>query len=106
MGAVSADDIEPPAVAPHPEGSVLTLRVVPRSSRNALVQEEDTLRLKLTAPPVDGAANAELQKYLAKLFGLAKSEVEIVSGERGRRKRVLLRGISAEAAMKVIAGEV
>ena len=102
---MSADDIEPPAVAPHPEGAVLTLRVVPRSSRNALARDGEALRLKLTAPPVDGAANAELQKYLSKLFAIAKSDVEIIAGQRGRRKRILLRGVSAETAREVIARE-
>jgi uncharacterized protein len=78
------------------EGGVeLDVLVVPRSSRNKIVGEhEGRLKIQLNAPPVDGEANAALVELLAKTFGLKKRDVEIVSGETGRRKRVRLNGTS------------
>ena len=66
-----------------------TVRVVPRSSRSEIVGEVDgVLKIKLKAPPVDGAANDELVKLLAKYFNTAQSQVQIVSGFQSRTKTV------------------
>ena len=51
----------------------------------------DTLKIKLTAPPVDGAANKMCVQYLAKFLKIPKSSLEIISGHTGRTKRILLR---------------
>jgi len=84
-------------------GVVLQLRVQPRSSRNQLVGlQGDALKIKLTSPPVDGAANKACCTYLAKLFDLTKSEVELVAGDKSREKRILLRGISLQKAAEVL----
>ena len=73
------------------------VRVVPRASRDRVVGVVGgALKVTLTAPPVEGAANAALCKLLAKALGVAKSSVEIVRGERGRTKRVRVRGVNAE----------
>lgn len=81
------------------EGVVLALQVQPRSSRNQLVGiQENLLKLKLTSPPVDGAANKCCCEFLAKFFGVAKGRVELVAGERSRQKRVLLRDYSLQQA--------
>lgn len=53
------------------------------------------LKIALTAPPVDGRANQACVEFLAEFFGLPKSAVTIISGERGRTKIVRLAGISA-----------
>jgi uncharacterized protein (TIGR00251 family) len=72
------------------------VRVAPRSSRNRVVGvHEGALKVALTAPPVDGAANDALRKLLAKALGVAKSEVEIVRGDRARIKVLRVHGISA-----------
>lgn len=74
------------------------VRVAPRASRNAIIGvHEGSLKVALTAPPVDGAANDALRKLIAKTFGVPKSNVEIVRGERGRNKTLRIRGVSAEA---------
>ena len=67
---------------------VLTLRVQPRASRDALSAEGDRLRVRITAPPVDGAANAHLLRYLASEFGVAPSRTTLVRGASGRDKVV------------------
>ena len=50
----------------------------------------DSLKIRITAPPVDGKANAHLIKFIAKNFGVAKSKVEIVGGELSREKRLCI----------------
>ena len=61
----------------------------PRASRNSLVGLHDNaIKIALNAPPVDGEANKQLVQYLSKLFRVKKSDITIVAGERGRRKRV------------------
>jgi uncharacterized protein (TIGR00251 family) len=70
---------------------LLRLRIQPRASRDELIWQDDRLRLRITAPPVDGKANAYLCAYLAKQFGVARSQVELISGETGRDKRVRIR---------------
>jgi uncharacterized protein len=66
-----------------------TVRVVPRSSKSEIVGEHyGAIKVKLKAPPVDGAANDELKRLLAKELGVSRSEVEITSGQASRTKRV------------------
>jgi uncharacterized protein len=65
----------------------ITIKVIPRSSQNKLVLLEDgTYKAKLTAPPVDGEANAALIKLLSKEFNVAKSCIHLIKGESGRVK--------------------
>ncbi|HMT07444.1 MAG TPA: DUF167 domain-containing protein [Pyrinomonadaceae bacterium] len=65
----------------------ITVRVVPRASKSEVVGEIDgVLKVRIAAPPVDGAANAELVKLLAKHFSVSKSSVEIVSGATSKTK--------------------
>jgi uncharacterized protein (TIGR00251 family) len=80
-------------------GVRLTVRVRPKSSRSAVLGErEGGLEVALTAPPVDGAANAELKELLARVFGVRKSNVDIVVGASGRTKIVEVHGIDAPRA--------
>jgi len=70
-------------------GLSFEVTVLPRSSRVAIEGEFDgTLRVRLTAPPVEGSANKQCTAVLAKAFGIPKSALEVVSGNSSRRKRV------------------
>ncbi len=64
----------------------ITVRVVPRSSKNEVSLEGDTFKVRLTAPPVDGAANEALTRFLAERLGLPRRVLQIVQGATGRRK--------------------
>ena len=65
----------------------ISLKVVPRSSKNEVKKQEDgSYRVKLTAPPVDGAANEALIKFLSEEFNVPKSKISILKGETGRKK--------------------
>jgi hypothetical protein len=81
----------------------ITVRVVPRASKSEIVGMHDgCIKVRLAAPPVDGAANAELGKVLAKAFGVSKSGVEILSGETSKTKRVRIIGASDATIASVL----
>jgi uncharacterized protein len=76
------------------DGVVIEVKVEPRSSRNEIIGAGDKIiRIKLTAPPVGGAANALLIKLLAEKFGIRKRDVIIMKGESSRHKLIKLRGV-------------
>lgn len=79
-----------------PPGAVLlSVRVQPKASRNAVVLEADgRVRVALTAPPVDGEANEALREFLAKSLGVPKRAVSLVRGERSREKTVAIAGMT------------
>ncbi len=77
--------------------ATLSVRVQPRASRNevaGLVGE--TLKIRLTAPPVEGEANAACLKFLADLLDLAPSRLEILRGERSRTKVIRITGLTQD----------
>lgn len=84
---------------------VFDVRVVPRASRSEIVGEYDSsLKIRLAAPPVDGAANKELVKLVARTFGIPRSAVEIAGGETSRTKQLRIYGIDSKEFARVIAG--
>jgi uncharacterized protein (TIGR00251 family) len=79
------------------EGVVVRVRVQPRASRCEITAiTEEHLKVRITAPPVEGAANRACRDYFAKQFGIAKGRVELVSGEKSRDKKILLKGIDKD----------
>lgn len=88
-----------PSPASREEQRILTIavHVTPRSSRDALTLEgDDALRARLTAPPVEGAANEALVTLLAARLRLPKRAITIVRGASSRDKRVAIMGITAD----------
>lgn len=84
---------DPPLCADTDGGIILTLHIQPRASKNEVCGIQDNaLKIRLTSPPVDGAANKLCREFLAERFDVAKSAVEIVSGETSRHKRVKICG--------------
>jgi uncharacterized protein (TIGR00251 family) len=79
------------------------VRVVPRASRTEVAGEHDgALRVRVAAPPVDGAANEELTRFVAKSLGVAARDVEIVGGHTSRSKRLRVRG-ATRASVEALA---
>jgi uncharacterized protein (TIGR00251 family) len=75
------------------DGIILNIHVQPRASKNQVCGlQGQEIKLRLTSPPVEGAANKLCREFLADLFGVAKSYVTIVSGETSRHKRVKIYG--------------
>lgn len=74
-----------------PEGLVFTVFVQPKASKNMIAGlYGDALKIKLTAPPVEGAANKMCLKYLAKCLKVPPASLDILSGQSSRTKRILL----------------
>jgi uncharacterized protein (TIGR00251 family) len=72
----------------------ISVRVIPRSSRNVLEWDKGSIRARLTAPPVDGAANAALIELLSKQLDLPRRNIEIVRGATGRQKIIEIAGLT------------
>jgi uncharacterized protein (TIGR00251 family) len=81
------------AYVERPGGIVLHVRVQPRSSRDEIAGIHDgRLKLRITAPPVDGAANAACQKLLAGVLGVSKSAIRLIAGQKAREKSFEISG--------------
>lgn len=80
-----------------PTGATFAIKVHPRAKKNAITGElGDALKLSLTAPPVEGRANAACIEFFANLLKVSRSSVTIASGESGRRKVIRVKGLSVE----------
>lgn len=88
-------------------GSRLTLHIQPRGSRNAVEGlHGDALKVRLTAPPVDGAANEALIRFLAEMLGCSRSALTLTSGATSRRKTIEVTGLDpAEVRKRLGLGE-
>lgn len=82
---------------------LLKVRVQPRAAKNELAGLCDgALRVRVNAPPVEGAANEACRALLAKVLGVSKSSVEIVSGRSGRNKLVRVAGVDKERVLDLL----
>lgn len=82
----------------------LVVHVVPRAKTTEIAgRYGDAVRIRLAAPPVDGAANAELIRFLAKRLRVAKRDIAIIGGAGGRRKRLSVTGVSAADLERLMA---
>ena len=94
-------------MAPRPDGTLLSIRVQPRASRDEIVGwQGDTLRLRVSAPPVEGEANMAIRKLVARALGVAPTSVELVRGERSRDKVVRVAGLALADIRTRLAGVV
>ena len=84
-------------------GLTFTVRIVPRASRSEITGEQSgALRVRIAAAPVEGAANQELIKLLAKTFKLPQKAVEIVSGAASKNKIVRIQGADATRLQQLV----
>jgi len=84
-------------------GVEISIRVIPRARKTALSGTRgNALLVRLAAPPVDGAANASLIDWMARLLHVPASSVRIVAGERSRDKRVAIAGATAERVKRAL----
>lgn len=90
-------------IAAKDNGISFSVRVQPRASRTDVAGELDgVLKIRLAAPPVDGEANEELIRLLAKLFAVSRAQIVIRSGQTSRNKLIAIDGISVERAEEVL----
>ena len=95
--------------SPKPIGSPelaktdIKIKVVPRSSENLILGKEgDVFKVKLTSLPADGKANKALIRLLAKMLGISKGRIEIISGKSSRLKSVRIYGLSLEDKTSIL----
>ncbi len=87
----------------HEDHLTLSVYVQPNASKSKIVGEHDQkLKIALQAPPVDGAANDELVKFLTSLFDCSKKQIQLLQGEKNRSKVVSIQGITLEKAYAAI----
>jgi uncharacterized protein (TIGR00251 family) len=77
-------------------GAAITVKVSPRAKQTEVagVMDDGTIKIRIAAPPADGAANAELVKFLAQVLRLPARQIDIIAGETSERKLISLVGIS------------
>ncbi len=81
----------------------ITVRVQPRASRDEIAGVHGgALKVRLTSPPVDGAANARLIRFLADRLGVPRSKVTIVTGDRSKRKSLKIEGLSMKEVLDAL----
>lgn len=83
-------------------GAALTVRVTPRARRTEVAEilEDGTLRVRVTAPPVEGKANAALIRFLAEVLEIRSSRIEIVAGEKGLDKIISITELTAQEVQR------
>jgi uncharacterized protein (TIGR00251 family) len=85
-------------------GIQFTAVIQPRASRNQIIGiHNHSLKIKLTSPPVDGAANQACIKFLAKAFGISPSRIDIVKGETSKNKIIQIEGMDSKTFMNTLA---
>lgn len=89
----------PDFLQPAPDGTLLAVKLQPRASRNEIQGAQGgELRIRVTAPPVDAAANEALLRLLAETLGVPRRSVELVRGHTSRHKTLRLHGVSTGEA--------
>ena len=90
-----------PSISQRGNAVRITIHVQPRASRTELVGEHgDAIKLRVAAPPVEGAANEEVVRFVAKQLGVSASAITLVSGATSRRKIIDVAGISPDEAQQ------
>lgn len=83
--------------------ATLVVQVAPRARSTTVAgQHGDAIRIRIAAAPVDGAANAELVRFLAARLGVPRAAVTIVAGAGARRKRIVIAGLATAAAVRAL----
>ena len=85
-------------------GAAITVRVNPRASRNEIagIMEDGTIKIRLTAPPVEGKANEALIAFLSEVLDVPRGKIEIVAGMTGRNKLVSIIGLDPASVQERI----
>ncbi|MFQ5914113.1 MAG: DUF167 domain-containing protein [Nitrospinota bacterium] len=96
-------DLTPPLLQEVSEGVIIRVRVHPRASKVSVGPVRDgLLSVRLTAPPAENAANRQCIQALAEAFGVRPRQVTILSGQKGREKRVRVEGVDARRLGEIL----
>lgn len=78
------------------KGLIVRLKIIPNSSKNEIIWENEGLKVKITAQPIDNKANKALIEFLSKKLKIAKSNIQIIKGELNKEKTLLISGLDEE----------
>lgn len=73
------------------DGIIIQLKIVPNSSKNSIIKENDFIKVKVTAQPIENKANKAMIEFLSKYLKLPKTSIEIIKGETSKDKTVLFK---------------
>ncbi len=98
-------DVVKVALRSSDDGVLIALRVSPGAKKSGVegMYGENSIKLKVASPPVDGKANKEVESLLANFLGVRKSDVEVVRGASSRDKAILVRGVESSAVERILA---
>lgn len=84
------------------EGILINIKIVPNSSKNDIILEDEFVKVKITAQPIEGKANKALIEFLSKKFKIPKTSIEIVKGDTNKEKTLLFKTTDAEKQNLII----
>lgn len=84
------------------DGILLSIKISPNAHKNEFITNNNELKVKITAQPIDGKANKALIEFLSKSFKVPKSNFEIVKGETSKEKTILIKNLSKEKTQSLI----
>lgn len=89
-------------------GAAISVRVNPRSPKNEIseILQDGTIKVRLTAPPVDGKANQALIEFIAKVLDVKTNQVDIVAGQTGKDKLITITGLNPEEVQQRILAQI
>ena len=79
----------------------IKLKISPNASKNEIIKNQNELKIKITAQPIENKANKTLIEFLSKKFKIAKSNIEIVKGETSKEKTLLFKNISSDKILEI-----
>ena len=85
-----------------PEGLLVHIKIVPNSSKNDIILEDEFVKVKITAQPIENKANKALVEYLSKNFKVPKTSIEIVKGNTSKEKTLLFKNIDENKSKEII----
>jgi len=83
-------------------GIMLHIHVIPKSARNEIVGiHDDALKLKISAPQIEGRANAECIRFISDILSIRKNQISILSGHKSKKKNLMVEGMSVQQAISI-----
>lgn len=84
------------------EGLIVKIRIVPNSSKNDIILEDEFVKVKVTAQPIENKANKALIEFLSKTFKIAKTSIEILKGDTSKEKTLLFKTCNDDKLKEII----
>ena len=84
------------------QGLIIRIKIVPNSSKNDIIKEDEFIKVKVTAQPIENKANKALIEYLSKNFKIPKTNIEIIKGSTSKDKTILIKTLDKKKQSEII----